>query len=120
MNPDNYCTLSAAKRLHEAGIVIETEAWWARRVLGNADRWELTHNKSISLAVEVLPAPCMAEVWWELPETIQCTRKKRQLHFEKWRGESYASYENYGLAKNINPTDALIDLKIWTVKEKKS
>lgn len=29
MNKSNYCTLEAAKHLHDAGIEIETEAAWA-------------------------------------------------------------------------------------------
>ena len=115
MNPNNYSTLEASRRLHEAGIVLKTDCYWHVPHTGEP---ELLYDAFVAHLVcgercKIYPAAQFAEVWRELPETVQHARKKMQLHFEKWRGESYASYENFGLSKSINPTDALIDLLIW-------
>jgi hypothetical protein len=130
MNPNNYATLEACQRLVDAGILLEkTDYVWiyARHIpLKGADRtWQLFDRRSL-MAIEVteqrpdcmIPAPSMAEVWRELPEKMKLFRKKKALHFEKWKGESYASYENGLLCKNINPTDSLIDLLIWVKAQK--
>jgi len=79
MNPNNYCTIEAAKRLVEAGIVLETDFYHVRHCSGGYWRQQdivsrkellnITHPVSVGDVVEVYPAPTMAEVWRELPDT---------------------------------------------------
>lgn len=113
MNPLNYATLEASKRLVDARIVLETEKYWyysdpcsrddpARGCYGE---WELVDYKTD------IPAPSMAEVWRELPDTTQIILIKRGVFHVVY----YASNATY---TRKNPTDALIDLLIWVRKEK--
>jgi hypothetical protein len=128
MNQNNYATLEACQRLVDAEIVLETDFYWSEcyyyEARHTAKKWEIvTEQEKEEWQQEVptdkyIPAPSMAEVWRELPEKMKLFRKKKALHFEKWKGESYASYENGLLCKNINPTDALIDLLIWVKAQK--
>ena len=68
MNPLNYATLEASKRLVDAGIVLETEkvhfqigdVWFLR------DR--MCAGSNLIPSKICIPAPSMAEVWRELPE----------------------------------------------------
>ena len=115
MNELNYATLEASKRLVDAGIVLETEAWW---MLGFDEKYSLVH-----CATEVMrevvkqrpgstPAPTMAEVWRELPAGTEM--HKRHSYSEAFL---FADTDNadsiYPPCNSLtNPTDALIDLLI--------
>ena len=111
MNTQNYASLEASKRLHDAGIVLETDFVWR---LG-ADGWKLLTKDWVrdmmSNTYESLPAPSMVEVWRELPDNVDLGRNK---------GINYAGLElesgGYKEFENINPADALAELLIW-VKE---
>jgi hypothetical protein len=128
MNPLNYASLEASKRLVEAGIVLETEAVW--HLQGDNETYFLqAQGSSAELCVRWgdFPAPSMTEVWRELPDHID----QADLLLDKSSGgDTYAGYvtpadvedgkeekEVHGLL-DINPTDALIDLLIWVRKEK--
>ena len=102
MNKLNYATLPASKRLVDAGIVLETEAAW---VESSENGYEL--QLTDSFYGSSIPAPCMAEVWRELPDGIT---------IKKWDGKLLI-IDDDGTNFNINPTDALIDLLIWVRKE---
>ena len=100
MNTQNYASLEASKRLHDAGIVLETDVVWARDENG---------------VLESCPAPSMAEVWRELPDDID----GHELGMGKEDGESYVFYKSLkDFPYNTNPTDALIDLLIWVRSER--
>jgi hypothetical protein len=103
MNPNNYASLEASKRLVEAGIVLETEALW---FLGTSDEWHLADKWLCNHAPQAVPAPSMAEVWMELPEGIYIYKG---LKFS----EAYRKFGDPNSHISINPTDALIDLLIW-------
>ena len=124
MNELNYASLEASKRLLEAGIVLETERAWAsvenlHATLpdGSSPReWKLISVNTILYEKTkyfssgyVLPAPSMAEVWREFKDvTITKVGDKSMA----WQApEDNPPIDN-------NPTDALIDLLIWTRKEK--
>ena len=107
MNPLNYASLEASKRLVDNGIALETEAHHIKY----RTEWELKPRHSFD-AVYGIPAPSMAEVWRELPigSLITKCRNGEITHL--------SGFGEYSIA-NVNPTDALIDLLIWVRKEAK-
>jgi len=118
MNPNNYASLAASKRLVEAGIVLETDAIWSLFYNG----WRLVLRTELHLFVEDYPAPCMAEVWRELPETIDEYDLTCEKVFNGGMQAGYTTYDVSGLRWKVllnaaNPTDAMIDLLIWARKE---
>lgn len=118
MNPNNYATLEASRRLYEARIVLD----------GTDMHWIKERDGSFSLILsdvhydgnEEYPAPpSMAEVWKELPPSLDGD------DLDMWKvgkltcaayctpyAESIMTFDEVP-AKNTNPTDALIDLLIW-------
>jgi len=100
MNTQNYASLEASKRLHDAGIVLKTEAYWIR--VANSPMMLVDNRHG---ADEYYPAPSMAEVWRELPHNT-------------WLRKDYIgrtnimNEDNSFIRYNINPTDALIELLI--------
>jgi hypothetical protein len=113
MNPLNYASLEASKRLAEAGIVLETEVAWFPMPNG----WELLPPDVFKHTSCSVPAPSMAEVWRELPEWSYFT--KYNGHYQAWsEWTTFVGHGNsYPVKENTNPTDALIDLLIWVRKE---
>jgi len=114
MNELNYASLEASKKLVENGIVLdEVDFMWFER---ETDDWILIPSDHVSIKAfqdgHAYPAPCFTDIWRNLPERIKCNRKQKALHFEKWRGESYASYENNYLCKSANPINAMIHLLV--------
>ena len=134
MNPDNYASLEASRRLDEAGIVIETEFYWReynpKTVKSLIDARKMAPQPYIINAESrcknskwEYPAPSMAEVWRELPEYVEYKKDDRPL-IEYLRidkngdGSLSCGYGQYSeMTINDNPTDALIDLLIWVRKE---
>ena len=107
MNTQNYASLEASKRLHDAGIELETEAYWIR--VANSPMMLVDNRHG---ADEYCPAPSMAEVWREL------AKYNASLYWSKNNSVTFAVLEGSPSFYSINPADALIDLLIW-VKEKK-
>ena len=107
MNTDNYCTIEAAQKLIDNGIVLETVHYW-RRPYG-CSYWKITHNKHSG---ECISAPSPAEVWREL-----CKICKPCIYFSN--EVTLAVIEGSPSFYNTNLTDALIDLLIWVRKKKK-
>ena len=67
------------------------------------------------------PAPSMAEVWRELPETIDEYDLTCEKIFNGGMQAGYTTYDVSGLRWKVslnaaNPTDAMIDLLIWVRK----
>jgi len=120
MNPNNYASLEASKRLHDAGIVLETDAVWARDENG----WYLrsSFENTDREVLESCPAPSMTEVWRELPATVPDRGLSMKLR-KAGDGKTWGSYFRDGsqiidsIKADTNPTDALIDLLIWVRKE---
>ena len=117
MNTQNYASLEASKRLHDAGIELETDFVWR---LG-ADGWKLLTKDWVrdmmSNTYESLPAPSMTEVWRELPETIDEYDLTCEKIFNGGMQAGYTTYDVSGLRWKVlfnaaNPTDALIELLI--------
>ena len=131
MNQDNYGTLPASQRLQAAGIVIETECFWfinknwpERNKIINYKPTPSEMEQYIE-GVYVIPAPSMAEVWRELPIGLLVNGSWAELFISK-REESEFSYCGYRIEHRIivsredpNPTDILIDLRIWVEEHKR-
>ena len=121
MNTQNYASLEASKRLHDAGIVLKTESC---QRYGLDDKWSLVSvdwaTTMMSNTLKVIPAPSMVEVWRELPECITKGGTIQYLEMGKTGSKTYAAYDfadDYILFDN--PTDALIDLLIWVKEQNK-
>lgn len=122
MNPDNYASLEASKRLEDAGIVMETEKYWVETYspfvinkygLGPLV-WQLTDDPdSYIRESDVIPAPSMAEIWRELPDSVQ-------LFKDPIIKQTVARLFNSSTFAGTNTTDALIELLIWVRREAKS
>ena len=115
MNTQNYASLEASKRLHDAGIVLGTEAYWIR--VANSPMMLVDNRHG---ADEYYPAPSMAEVWRELPEGIMVNGSWAPLFVNKIGCGASVGYriEHHIIIhfSNENPTDALIDLLIFVRK----
>ncbi len=107
MNPENYASLEASKRLVEAGIVLETDALWMnypRNPNGTDWYWTLTiATRRCPPTENCIPAPTMVEMWRELP--VHTIAKLLLSGTEVYVGDTFF--------ENRNPTDALIDLLIY-------
>ena len=113
MNPNNYASSEASKRLVEAGIVLETDCVWAKIYPAREDsEWKLFTKAEFDRAYYCFdthyPAPMMAEVLRELPS---------QSYLKQSDGFSMAWINSDWCSSNINPADALIDLLIYLRKE---
>lgn len=129
MNLLNYASLEASKRLVEAGIVLETDAVWVKWYSDNYPHGEyrLVYKALVQIEEfnEQYPAPSLAEVWRELPETaLQPCRDTttgychEYLSLQKDGDLTVAGYGEYSeIGRNSNPTDSLIYLLIWVRKE---
>ena len=118
MNPLNYGSLEASKRLVEAGIVLETEAIWRKNRDRRVEPGYYLTRKALYHRKTDIPSPCMAEVWRELPPQ-GCYLTANQGYYYAWI--EWTDFEGHGKSceakENTNPTDALIDLLIWVRKE---
>lgn len=112
MNPNNYASLEASKRLVETGIVIETEAGWYKIFRPGCHSFDMVlsmRSGNEKFYGDNYPAPSMAEVWRELPEGTY-------LHKNTFDTEAAFGVKEYSI-RDESPTDALIDLLIWVRKE---
>ena len=124
MNPDNYASLEASKRLVEAGIVLETEAGWYKIFRPGCHSFDMVlsmRSGNEKFYGDNYPAPSMAEVWRELPETIDEYDLTCEKIFNGGMQAGYTTYDVSGLRWKVllnaaNPTDAMIDLLIWVRK----
>ena len=107
---DGYGTREACQKLIEAGIEVETDSYWCDN-LG----W-VTLRSGDDVPVEscdwkIYPALSMFEAWRELPKG-QSYSISSIYEFDD-RGWKVIVTMNGHSFKNVNPTDALIDLLIW-------
>ena len=109
MNNLNYASFEASKRLVDAGIVLETDFYWARDSNGWYLRTYGTYEREV---LESIPAPSMTEVLEELPNNTAFLKNK--VYYASVGGSDNEYKEFVG----ANPTDALINLLIWVRKEK--
>jgi hypothetical protein len=126
MNPNNYATLEAAQRLLDAGIVLKADAYYGtyyNSKISNLYTAEEKNTDYNGLKVYI-PAPSMAEVWRELPDTIRIDEDgDAEIYFFKSGKTHYVNYQYddhdvHVEKSNTNPTDALIDLLIWVKTQK--
>ncbi len=111
MNPLNYPTLLACQKLVEKGIVMKTEMSWYSSVF--PDQWLLRSSKWKD--GEKLPAPSMAEVLRDLPETEELPPIiSRYICEEGITGSSIMTI----LIDIFRSVDALIELRIWLEERK--
>ena len=124
MNPLNYASLEASKRLVEAGIVLETEAGWYKIFRPGCHSFDMVlsmRSGNEKFYGDNYPAPSMAEVWRELPETIDEYDLTCEKIFNGGMQAGYTTYDVSGLRWKVllnaaNPTDAMIDLLIFVRK----
>ena len=112
MNPLNYTSLEASKRLVDAGIVLETEAVWRKK--RDKTGYYLS-RKALYHRTSDIPAPSMAEVWRELPEASAYLHTNKET--EVWLEDEEDIIPKSNSFANTNPTDSLIYLLIWVRKE---
>ena len=120
MNAQNYASLEASKKMADAGIMLETD------FIYNQDG-KLLYRPLVPVLPGDIPAPTMAEVWRELPNTLKGGDLEIWKASDKITGcgyfianDEYFREQNVEVVvhRNTNPTDAFIDLLIW-VKEQK-
>jgi hypothetical protein len=126
VNKLDYGSLEACKRLRDAEIVVETDFY---HVVWHNTHFPIESKEWVSSCGNVVgendfiayPALSMAEAWRILPwkTTISGCVCYRTLYQER-EDMCIAAYYWQGVplmtCRNINPTDALIDLKIWIEK----
>jgi len=103
MNNLDYASFEASKKLHDAGIMLETETVWRKARLGHR---YLTRKALYHRTTDIL-APSMVEVWRELPNNTALLKNK--IYYASIGGNDNAYKEFI----SENPTDALIDLLIF-------
>lgn len=126
MNPLNYASLEASKRLVEAGIVLETDFYWreynpktvaslidARKMAPQP--YLINKDSRCKNSKWEYPAPSMAEVWKELPEASAYLHTNKET--EVWLEDEEDIIPKSNSFANTNPTDSLIYLLIWVRKE---
>jgi len=127
MNSLNYPTLSACQRLEKAGIVMETEAVWRipQWAIGNkepvpelmskykADAYHQYDTDNNFLFAIVYPAPCLAEVWRELPEDNGKLIVLMEDWLSKTKDDWYHCDPEICFLETVRNVDRLIDLLIW-------
>ena len=112
MNPLNYASLEASKRLVEAGIILETERYWMHYI--NESYLTHFHCEKTEYPFFKTPAPSMAEVWREFNKySAQEFADLVRRYFDPRNEKGTIFYLVY-VARTI---DALIDLLIWLKKE---
>jgi hypothetical protein len=111
MNRLNYGTREACQRLVKAGIVLETDCIYG-------PRGDLFYKALVEVRPGDIPALSMAEVWRELP--FQSYIKQMGDLSLAWicDDDDETKTLESGFIQNVNPTDALIDLKIWLTAQK--
>jgi len=122
MNKDNYCSLEMSQKLVDAGIVLDTDAYWIK--VTNSP-WMLCDSKYS--ADEYYPVPSMGELWRELPEELPNNTRTyyMKLMIEKSDNRTLVCYGNdnmetyVGEYEYINPVGALAELLIFVKGEKK-
>jgi hypothetical protein len=126
MNPNNYASLEASKRLVEAGIVLETEAGWYKIYRPGCHSFDMVlslRSGNEKFYGDNFPAPSMAEVWRELPEEYykDATDPIRYKVLMSNQVGYHSGGKDAGIWFHIesNPADAIISLLIRVRKEAK-
>lgn len=92
---------------------LPTREWsWGRRLFGSLEQIQngiLLKKWTAQHASVQLPAPSMAEMWRELPHGSW-------IHTGCQGNEAWFDEKCF---RNTNPTDALIDLKLWSVRKER-
>ena len=124
MNELNYASQEPSKRLVDAGIVLETDFYWVKEKTNEADHYELMlkvtdlfyptklsyYTRFRMMDCDYIPAPSMAEVWRELPDS------KDLLGLILDYDDELTEPEYLDILRDINK---LIDLLIWVTEQKR-
>jgi len=117
MNADNYGSQEACEKLFKAGIVLETEFWWIKV----RNKWKL-ELVNLTCPYEHTPAVSMSEVWRELPQEYTDDELVGSLMLwkeDKFTAVGYWWHDQCRISvRNLNPTNALIALRIWLEERK--
>lgn len=107
MNPKHYCTLEVAKKLQQAGVVVETECEWVV--------WTITGYKEITIKgkydgsnAQFYPALSMSEAW-ELLVSSGYFIEKRMYFCPRCEKEKFRDYCEPCGTYNNTPTNYTID-----------
>jgi hypothetical protein len=125
MNPLNYTSLEASKKLVENGVRLKTDFYWYKPEFCNY--WRIVSRDiipphQIANRDMCYPAPSMSELWRELPEWTE--DEDGWLEITKDKGNISAGYRSLSSQSNPffqsnNPADALAELLTWLKKEGK-
>ena len=119
MNPLDYGTREVCEKLFKAGIVLETEAVW---FYGTNGKWHLGEGWLAQHAADKYPAVSMSEVWRELPQEYTDDELVGSLMLwkeDKFTAVGYWWHDQCRISvRNLNPTNALIALRIWLEERK--
>ena len=131
MNLDNYGSREACQRLHDAGIVLETDMNWVKCKDG---MWVFMFigdvgKHAIGEVETWISAPSLAEILRELPvyfDIDQCFQPNLVKVADDNKGVMYSAFYSLIVRKlpvpacyqSANPTDALIELRIWLEERK--
>lgn len=107
MNELNYASLEASKKLHEAGIAMRTDYYWASIDMKNWSLCVIPHK----VGFKEYPAPSVTELLREMPTETSVEKTDDGYIVPAWKWNRYYC--------NENPADALIELYMWLEKEKK-
>lgn len=133
MDTRNYASIEASHRLIEAGIALETEAYWesfwtdlkGKKIPRLIGKTYYSNGNIHSVSKEyAVPAPSMVEVWLKLIRVEDELQIDGELKIVQGEGvgETCCGFYDYSEDKwitcfsSFNPTDALIDLLIWVRK----
>ena len=121
MNTKHHVSLSIAKQLAEAGIVIKSEFWWHFKIdeLGNRCYGKLVHFPSNTLANDY-PAPIATELLERLPDGCRYGVNLVKLmsgYGVELTDYTQMPYKRLEFIQDKNPCDALALLLIRLTKD---
>jgi len=116
MNELNYTSLPLSRKLVENGIDLKTEAVFCSDGLSGS-KYDLIQRPLFPYK-EQYPAPSFAELWRELPVSIERDGITYNKTLKGFRDVNVATYESLEsrtveLFLSANPSDALAELLIW-------
>lgn len=107
MNEENYTSLPVVKRLVEAGIKLETEAYWCCQSYGGLEITPFLTTVQVGDKAVYFPAPSMPELLRSLPMD-----EHHYVCFYQ-TGGSWISPGDEAFFKGDNQCNCLADLLIW-------
>lgn len=120
-----YVSLPMACRLYEAGVEMETKKMWAT----SGSKWELIDRPvppMVAPHVKQCPASSFTELWEWFPSYVNGSdcqytlRLGKDIYNNTLIGYVWEAGEEWLVSKeDTNPADALGELALWMVENKK-